>query len=92
MLPVATGCPSRVAGLNWNLNEPLVPGSQTISLCSNPTEPAFSSDIFGRVDEAFASHGRVVRAHKNQGQEVLEESERLLTSSSGILMKARLGM
>lgn len=34
-------------------------------LCSHQTEPMFSSHIFGRVDEASASHGRVVRAHKS---------------------------
>lgn len=48
-----------------DLNEPPVLGSHTASLCSHQTEPTFSSHIFGRVDEASASHGRVVRAHKS---------------------------
>lgn len=48
-----------------DLNEPLVPGSNTTSLCSHHTEPTFSSHIFGRVDEASASHGGVVRAHRS---------------------------
>lgn len=63
MLCVATGCWSRVVGLNWNLNELSV--LQTTSLCSHQTEPTFSSHIFGRVDEASASHGGVVRARKS---------------------------
>ncbi len=45
-----------------NLNEPLVLGPRTTSLCLHQTE---QNVLFGRVDKACATRGRVFRAHKS---------------------------
>ncbi len=57
-LSVSAGCLSHVVGVNWTS---VVFGSRASSLCLHQTE---QNVPFGRADEASATRGRVVRAHK----------------------------